>query len=393
MHPKAKQFVEGRKGLFQEIKSKVDPSLHPIWFHFASLGEFEQGRTVLEEIKKKYSQKKLLITFYSPSGYEIRKNTELADYVFYLPVDTAPNARYFLDLIQPEFVVFTKYEYWFHFFNELGKRNIPLLMISAIYREDQVFFKPWGGFFRKTLKNVTYFFVQNEESKALLSKIGFKNVSVTGDTRFDRVFQLSKQPKEVPFITQFINGSSCMIAGSTWKADERVLANTLLRSDKMKLVIAPHEVYADHIAEIQQLFQHSILYSELKSGKDLSEDCRVLIIDGIGILSYLYTYGDIAYIGGGFGAGIHNTLEAATFGKPVIFGPNYYKFQEAKDLIECGAGYSISNEDEFQGVLQEFTKEDKLNFASQSARRYVRGKAGATDIILMYIQTSGLIKS
>lgn len=384
--PKAKQFSEGRKYLFKEIKAKVNPADKPIWFHFASLGEFEQGRTVLEGLKREYPQKKILITFFSPSGYEIRKNTDLADYVFYLPMDTAPNARYFLDLVNPEFAVFTKYEYWFHFFNALEKRKIPLLMISAIYRPDQIFFKPWGFFFRNILKKVSYFFVQNEESLQLLKGIGLENVSLAGDTRFDRVHELALQPKDVPHIEEFISGKTTLIAGSTWPSDEQILAEFLAQNKGIKLVIAPHEVYLSHIQELQELFPDSTTYSDLKADKG-NLNTQVLIIDGIGLLSHLYRYGQIAYIGGGFGAGIHNTLEAATYGRPVIFGPKYDKFQEAKDLLNTQAGFSISSAEELDTVFQQLSSQPSaLQEASEKARQYVQSKSGATALILQYIR-------
>lgn len=388
--PKAKQFSEGRKHLFEEIKAKVSPEDKPIWFHFASLGEFEQGRTVLEGLKNEHPQKKVLITFFSPSGYEIRKDTELADYVFYLPMDTAPNARYFLDLIQPEFAVFTKYEYWFHFFNEVEKRKIPLLMISAIYRPDQIFFKPWGFFFRNILKKVSYFFVQNEESLQLLKSIGLENASLAGDTRFDRVHELALQPKEVPHVEEFISGKTALIAGSTWPSDERILAEFHSRHKDTKLVIAPHEVYLSHIQELQKLFPDSTTYSDLKANKG-NFAAQVLIIDGIGLLSHLYRYGQVAYIGGGFGAGIHNTLEAATYGLPVIFGPKYDKFQEAKDLINVKAGVSIADAEEFGAVFQQLiTHPTALQQASEKARQYVQSKSGATEMILKYMREKHL---
>lgn len=384
--PKAKQFTEGRKYLFEEIKSKVHPEDKPIWFHFASLGEFEQGRTILEEFKKENPQKKILITFFSPSGYKIRKDTELADYVFYLPMDTAPNARYFLDLVNPEFAVFTKYEYWFHFFNELEKRNIPLLMISAIYRPDQIFFKAWGFFFRNILKKVSYFFVQNEESLQLLKTIGLENVSLAGDTRFDRVQKLALQPKDVPHIAEFISEKTALIAGSTWPSDERILAEFHAQYKEVKLIIAPHEVYLSHIQELQKLFPDSTTYSDLKKNKG-NLNAHVLIIDGIGLLSHLYRYGQVAYIGGGFGAGIHNTLEAATYGRPVIFGPKYDKFQEAKDLLNLKAGFSIANAEEFQNIFEQLqTTPASLEKASKNARQYVLDRAGATDQIMKYIR-------
>ncbi|EEI91425.1 3-deoxy-D-manno-octulosonic-acid transferase [Sphingobacterium spiritivorum ATCC 33300] len=385
-HTKARLWTEGRKDWYLRMSQTVETGQKHIWFHFASLGEFEQGRAVLEEIKKKYSDKKIIITFYSPSGYEIRKNTNLADYVFYLPADTAGNAKRFTDLIQPEFVVFTKYEYWYYYFQELAQRQIPLLMISAIFRPEQIFFQPYGGFFRKILECVSYFFVQNEESLHLLKENGFRNVGITGDTRFDRVIQLPLQKKEIPEVAQFVADHPVLIAGSTWPDDEVLLHDLAGQYGEWKMIIAPHEIHDKHIQSIQELFPAALRFSGFSVySPEVIRSAQVLIIDNIGMLSSLYGYGNVAYIGGGFGAGIHNTLEAATYGIPVIFGPKYHKFQEAKDLIECGAGFSISGTAELQTVFAEFQQLEKRVFAGEEARKYVRQRAGATAVIMKYL--------
>ncbi|WP_293912877.1 MULTISPECIES: 3-deoxy-D-manno-octulosonic acid transferase [unclassified Sphingobacterium] len=385
-HTKARLWTEGRKDWYMRMSQTVETGQKHIWFHFASLGEFEQGRAVLEEIKKNYSDKKIIITFYSPSGYEIRKNTNLADYVFYLPEDTSGNAKQFTDLIQPEFVVFTKYEYWHYYFQELAQREIPLLMISAIFRPEQIFFQPYGGFFRKILECVTYFFVQNEESLHLLKENGFRNVGITGDTRFDRVIQLPLQKKDIPEVTQFVAGHQVLIAGSTWPDDEVLLHDLSGKYGEWKIIVAPHEIHDKHIQSILDLFPEALRFSGFTTySAEVIRSAQVLIIDNIGMLSSLYGYGNVAYIGGGFGAGIHNTLEAATYGIPVIFGPKYHKFQEAKDLIECGAGFSISNAAGLQTVFAQLQQSEKRTFSGEEARKYVRQHAGATAVIMKYL--------
>jgi 3-deoxy-D-manno-octulosonic-acid transferase len=376
-HPKAKLWVEGRRDWYAHMSQTVETGQNHIWFHFASLGEFEQGRAVLEGIKKDFPLKKIVITFYSPSGYEVRKNTNLADYVFYLPEDTAKNARLFIDLIKPDFVVFTKYEYWYYYFAELKSRNISLLMISAIFRPDQIFFQSYGGFFRKILTSVTYFFMQNEESVHLLKEHGFRNVGLTGDTRFDRVVDLPKQAKRIAEVTQFVGESPVLVAGSTWLEDEQLLKDLMSKFPEWKLILAPHEIHESHIDAILSLFPTALRFSAFASYSDQTiAAAQVLIIDNIGMLSSLYGYGKVSYIGGGFGAGIHNTLEAATYGVPVIFGPKYHKFQEAKDLIEQGAGFSIHNRDELNRVFACLQDDIKRDYAGAQAKSYVQQHAG-----------------
>lgn len=377
---KAKLFINGRKRIFELIASKISETENPVWFHFASLGEFEQGRPVLEKIKSIKPKEKIVVTFFSPSGYEIRKNYALADGIFYLPIDTPSNAKKFIALIKPKMAIFTKYEFWPNYFKTLSKNNIPLYIISGIFRPNQIFFKWYGGFYRNVLKCVTHFFVQNEESLRLLKSIGVDNVDISGDTRFDRVYENALQPKELPIIKQFCGDNPVLIAGSTWPDDEKLLVDLAAKYPDWKIIIAPHEIHASHIEEIERLFPESIKFSDLET-PNANRQMQTLIIDNIGMLSSLYQYGKIAYIGGGFGVGIHNTLEAAAFGLPVIFGPNYDKFQEAKDLINIGAAKSISNAEELITAFEYFNQ----NESGAIARAYVAEKKGAREIIIAKI--------
>lgn len=391
-HPKAKAWVDGREGLFQQIKQTVEPGQKHAWFHFASLGEFEQGRAVLEALRQQFPQQKIVITFFSPSGYEIRKNTNLADHVFYLPEDTAANAAAFIRLINPSYAVFTKYEYWNFYFKDMGRQQIPIFMISAIFREGQSFFKPWGGFFRGILKQVTFFFVQNKDSIRLLKDIGIVDAAVAGDTRFDRVLELPKAQRNIPQVASFIGLQEALVVGSSWPQDEQLLVHWAAAHPSWKLLLAPHEIHETHIQAILKLFPQALRFSMFESyAVEQVAQAQVLIIDNIGMLSSLYGYGKIAYIGGGFGAGIHNTLEAATYGMPVIFGPKYYKFQEAKDLIEEGAAFSITDAAALNKVFDALTQEEKLLYASAQAKQYVQRNAGATAIILKYLKGKGLL--
>jgi len=376
---KAKLFNQGRKHLFSILQEKITKEQKHIWFHFASLGEFEQGRPVLEKIKVLYPHKKIIITFFSPSGYEVRKNYALADGIFYLPLDTASNARRFIEIVNPEIAVFTKYEFWHHYFKVLKEKNIPLFLISGIFRPNQMFFKWYGGFYRNMLNCITWFFVQNEESVNLLHQIGLKNVELSGDTRFDRVYENAEAVKPLPLIEEFISRAPVLLAGSTWPADENLLTQLTLKHPNWKFVLAPHEIGADHIRQIEKRFPSAIRYSVLQKS---SADKQVLIIDNIGLLSALYQYGTIAYIGGGFGAGIHNTLEAAAFGLPVIFGPRYEKFQEAKDLVLKKAAISVHNEQELEDAFEHFSSQPAFG---QMAKDYVKERKGATEGILKEI--------
>jgi len=385
-NPKAKLFINGRKNVYTQIAQKINPSEKHIWFHFASLGEFEQGRPVLEKLKSLYPAKKIVVTFFSPSGYEIRKNYALAD-VFYLPIDTAANAKRFIASINPEMAIFTKYEFWHFYFKELKDREIPLYVISGIFRESQAFFKWYGGFYRNILKSVTYFFVQNEESKNLLKSIGLDDVIINGDTRFDRVYENAQSPKQLSLIESFIGNSLTLVCGSTWPEDEKILSALPEKYPNWKFIIAPHEIHESHIESIEKQFSvGSVRFSIFSSSNQTpNAEHQTLIVDNIGMLSSLYQYGKVAYIGGGFGTGIHNTLEAAAFGLPVIFGPKYDKFQEAKDLIAIGAAKSISTVEELFDAFEDLTKNED---AAAQAKRYVTDKKGATDQIISMITKS-----
>ena len=389
---KAKQWIAGRK---ERAFIRFEES---IWFHFASLGEFEQGRPVLERMRDLHPASKIVITFFSPSGYEIRKNTPLADAVYYLPLDTAKNAAGFLDTIQPKLAIFTKYEYWYHFFNEARKRRIPIYVVSAIFRPEQAFFKWYGRFPRKILGFVNWFFLQDERSKQLLAGIGLENATVSGDTRFDRVWANAQQPRSISGLEAFKNGQRTFVAGSTWPEDEQLIANLVARHPDLKFIIAPHEISEEKINKLAHLLPaaQTIKYSEISNlipiaigmSPDSYRDSNlnVLIIDNIGMLSSLYQYGEIAYIGGGFGAGIHNTLEAAAFGLPVIFGPNYRKFIEANDLIALKAGFSITDGPDLEAITVTLLNDSAFYAtSSKKAGDYVKEHIGATGTIVEQI--------
>ncbi|CAM4330725.1 3-deoxy-D-manno-octulosonic-acid transferase [Pedobacter westerhofensis] len=378
---KAKLFLNGRKNIFTIIKNKVDITKKHVWFHFASLGEFEQGRPVLEELKHKYPDKLIVITFFSPSGFEIRKNYPLAEGVFYLPLDTKKNAAEFVRLINPEIAIFTKYEFWHHYFSALHQQGVPLFIISGIFRPEQAFFKWYGDFYRGILRNVSYFFVQNQQSVNLLKALDLNNVSLSGDTRFDRVAENAKHPKELPLISKFCGAAPVFIAGSTWLPDEQLLKEVILKFPEWKFIIAPHETHTAHISEILKLLPAAARYTQLGESAAASAD-QVLIIDNIGILSSVYQYGKIAYIGGGFGTGIHNTLEAAAFGLPVIFGPKYDKFQEAKDLLALQAAITVQSAEELSAA---FIRLQKDHAAGAAAKKYVEDKTGSTAQIIKHL--------
>jgi 3-deoxy-D-manno-octulosonic-acid transferase len=381
---KAKLWINGRKN------QVVEHFTESIWFHFASLGEFEQGRPVLEQFRSLYPENKIIVTFFSPSGYEVRKNTPLADAVYYLPLDTQQNAYDFVDAIQPKLAIFTKYEYWYHFFNEMHKRNIPVYIISGILRPGQIFFKWYGSLNRDILGFVKYFFVQDERSKLLLDGVGINNVKVSGDTRFDRVWANAQHPKQIPGIDEFKNRHKIFIAGSTWPHDEKLLSILISQYPDWKFIIAPHEISEERIKKLIDLFpdKHKIRYSHISHLTTHPVNFRdsrmkILIIDNIGMLSSLYQYGDIAYVGGGFGAGIHNTLEAAAFGLPVIFGPNYSKFKEAHDLIDLKAGFSIIDEVDLKETTDKLANDEAFyKNACIKSKDYVKDNTGATKTII-----------
>ena len=381
---KAKQWIDGRKNLLNRLKDEIVPGEPVAWFHCASLGEFEQGRPVIEAYKKKYTDHKILLTFFSPSGYEIRKNYEFADYVYYLPIDTPRNAKQFIDIVNPRIVFFIKYEFWQCFIQEIGRREIPLYLVSGIFRKNQHFFRWYGKNARRMLNNFTHFFVQNKNSHDLLNSIELNNVSISGDTRFDRVFAIAQKAKELPLVEKFKNNSKIIIAGSSWKPDEEIIIGFFNQNSRYKLIIAPHEIHSDNISRIINAFTAKTNVLKYSDANETNiEKADVLIIDSIGMLSSLYKYGDIAYIGGGFGKGIHNTLEAATFGLPVIFGPNYQKFQEALDLLKQQAAFAISSATDYEDIILKLL--DDYDFILQSGNRsanYVKQHCGATNLIL-----------
>jgi len=390
---KARFWVNGRKNLLNNIEAILPENERRIWIHCASLGEFEQGRPVIERLKSLNQGIKIVLTFFSPSGFEVRKNFKGADYIFYLPQDTKTNAKKFISLINPKYVIFVKYEFWVHYINELKSREIPLYLISANFRKGQLFFRWYGGFYRSILHKITHLFVQNENSLELLIEIGITNVTISGDTRFDRVVDIAAQTKDIPLVSLFKQNKKILIGGSTWNKDNELIVD-LINSESLKdtkFIIAPHEIHEKDIEElINSIKIKSIRYSEANENNII--EAMVLIIDNIGLLSSLYRYADIAYIGGGFGKGIHNTLEAATFGMPVLFGPNYKKFREAIDLVKLGAAFPVNSSKELTDIVNDlFIDQNKLNHLSEIAKNYVNNNKGATDIIIdkiNHLQTS-----
>jgi 3-deoxy-D-manno-octulosonic-acid transferase len=381
---KAKLFVAGRKNWEQQLKAKIDPAAKYIWFHCASLGEFEQGRPLIEAVKEQFPAYKIILTFFSPSGYEIRKNYALADVISYLPLDSQRNARTFINIVNPEKVFFVKYEYWYNYINELHNRKIPLYLVSAIFRKEQPFFSktPWGKWYLQMLYKVEHLFVQNEISGELLKSVGIKNYTIAGDTRFDRVAAIAAAAKEIPPIEKFKGNSLLVVAGSTWKPDEELLISFINQSNGIKYVIAPHEVSAANVTRIKQAITKPVIeYSKVKETEIAGFD--VIIIDSIGLLSSLYRYGDIAYIGGGFGVGIHNILEAATFGLPIVFGPNYQKFKEAVDLNAEGGSFPIADETALDVTLKRLTRDEThRKKAAEISKNYVAKNVGSTGVII-----------
>lgn len=381
---KARLFVKGRKNWKKELSAKIIKGEKYIWFHCASLGEFEQGRPVIEEIKRQFPDNRILLTFFSPSGYEIRKHYEKADLVFYLPHDTRRNARTFLKIVQPEKAFFVKYDYWYFFISELKRRKIPLFIISAIFRDEQFFFRKdfIGKWYRQMLFFCEHLFVQDERSAKLLKSVGVENCTVSGDTRFDRVSAIAAAAKEVPLVDKFKNDALLIVAGSTWKPDEELLAAFINQNPEVKIIIAPHEVTPENINNPERMLKKPSIRLSKAENAGLNK-VQVLIIDSVGLLSSLYRYGDVAYIGGGFGAGIHNILEAATFGVPVIFGPAYRKFKEAVDLKKAGGAFAVSSYSELKAVLNRLlTDEKKRAKSSGICKKYIEENTGATNIIV-----------
>jgi 3-deoxy-D-manno-octulosonic-acid transferase len=389
---KAKRWLAGREDLWAQLENQLATKEPIIWIHSASTGEFEQAKPVIEQLKKSYPAYKVLVTFFSPSGFHAARKYSLADYKFYLPVDTLKNAERFLNIVQPELVIFVKYEFWYHHLKGIHNRNIPLLLISSAFRKNQAFFKWYGGFYKKMLHFFNWIFVQDVSSLDLLNQHGIHHCSISGDTRFDRVAAIEENFSDIPLVAGFAGTQNVMVAGSTWPPDEEILAALAAQQPALKLIIAPHEITEDHIINIQKRFPATVRFSQLKEEEPNSQDYQTLIIDNIGMLSRLYKYATITYVGGAFKTGLHNVLEAAVYGKPVIFGPNYQKFREAKELIAAGGAFSISNT---TGLLQKVSvllnDQQTLAVACEAAARYVRDHKGATKRILQTIQEKRLL--
>ena len=403
---KVRKMWRGERDAFRILKEKVDPEAKYVWFHAASLGEFEQGRPLMEQLRKDHPEYKILLTFFSPSGYEVRKNYEGADIITYLPLDTITNARRFLRLIRPVMAFFIKYEFWYNYLHILKHRNVPVYSVSSIFRPDQVFFKWYGRQYGRVLNCFTHFFVQNEISKELLGKIGIDCVSIVGDTRFDRVLQIKEAAKQLPLVEAFLmkqgdgsfvtshgvtkEPSPCFIAGSSWPPDEEIFIKYFNQHKDWKLIIAPHVIGEDHLKQIEKLLEgrRVIRYSEYSDNSENSDqlqNAEVLIVNCFGLLSSIYHYGDIAYVGGGFGVGIHNLLEAAVWNVPVFFGPNNERFQEAQELKKSG-GFEITCYEDFERQMDRFlADEDYLKAQGQLAGHFVKGQAGATQEVLSSI--------
>ena len=380
---KAKQFAEGRKNIFERMAQAISADDRVVWMHVASLGEFEQGRPILEEIRSKYPDRKILLTFFSPSGYEIRKNYAGADYIFYLPVDTPSNVTRFLDIAHPELAVFVKYEFWVNYLNELKRRGIRSYLVSAIFRPNSVFFRTYGTMWREALDAFEQMFVQNEESRELLHSIGFDNAIVAGDTRFDRVASIAKAAKPVEMVAAFKGDSKLFVAGSTWGPDEDILLPLINANPDIRFVIAPHEMEESRINKILQSVRGGAKrYTECDAQTDFSST-QMLVLDTIGILSSVYGYATWSYIGGGFGVGIHNTLEAATFGLPIAFGPKYEKFKEARDMVALGAATSVTSAEELATWFAPLRDDEAyLSKVSAIAKDYTAKNQGATALFM-----------
>lgn len=397
---KVRKMWRGEREAFKILKQKVDPNAKYIWFHAASLGEFEQGRPLMERIRKDYPQYKILLTFYSPSGYEVRKNYEGADIICYMPVDTRLNAIRFLRLVRPVMAFFIKYEFWSNFLHILKHRNIPTYSVSSIFREDQVFFKWYGRSYAGVLKCFTRFFVQNEESKRLLEGIGITALDVVGDTRFDRVLQIKEAAKQLPICEAFRTGVASsqsadvphhdfkvFVAGSSWPPDENIFIPFFNEHKDWRLLIAPHVIAEEHLKLILSLIKGKKVVRYTQTTPEEAAEADVLIIDCFGLLSSMYNYGDVAYIGGGFGVGIHNTLEAAVWNMPVIFGPNNKKFQEAQGLLKLGGGFEINTYEDFSGLMSSLMNDETfLKQAGDKAGAFVAHLAGATDKVLASVK-------
>jgi 3-deoxy-D-manno-octulosonic-acid transferase len=382
---KVRKMWKGEREAFRILKEKVDPEAKYVWFHAASLGEFEQGRPLMEELRREHPEYKILLTFFSPSGYEVRKNYEGADIITYLPLDTITNARRFLRTVRPVMAFFIKYEFWYNYLHILKHRGVPVYSVSSIFRPDQVFFKWYGRQYGKVLNCFTHFFVQNEESRILLAKIGITDVTIVGDTRFDRVLQIKEAAKQLPIVEKFLEQKpKVFVAGSSWPPDEEIFIKYFNQHPEWKLIIAPHVIGEDHLRQIEKLLEGRkvVRYTKASENSQTSENADVLIIDCFGLLSSIYRYGDVAYVGGGFGVGIHNLLEAAVWSVPVFFGPNNQKFQEAQGLKQNG-GLEITDYESFASQMDRLAKDaDYLKSQGTQAGRFVESLSGATEKVL-----------
>ena len=389
---KLRKMWQGEQDAVQTLRKKVEPDADYIWFHAASLGEFEQGRPLMEQIKKSYPQYKILLTFFSPSGYEVRKNYEGADIITYLPIDTVGNARQFLRTVRPVMAFFIKYEFWYNYLHILQYRGIPAYSVSSIFRPDQVFFKWYGRGYGRVLKCFTRFFVQNEESRKLLESIGIHDTMVVGDTRFDRVLQIKEASKQLPIVERFVKGTpedpkKVFVAGSSWQPDEEIFLKYFNNHRDWKLIVAPHVIGEDHLKFIFSLIKDKKVVRYTQATEDNVADADVLIIDCFGLLSSVYHYGDVAYVGGGFGVGIHNVLEAAVWGMPVLFGPNNKHFAEAQGLLQSGGGIEIEDYETFSLIMSQLSDDSAYyGTCGQEAGAFVQSLAGATKKVLSSVK-------
>lgn len=392
-HPKARAFVTGRNNLLRRLAAAFQSNTSPvIWVHCASLGEFEQGRPVIEALKKEFTDIKILLTFFSPSGYEVRKQYAQADHVCYLPWDTRKNAQKFISITKPVLAIFIKYEFWAHYTHALAARKIPTLSISSIFREGQLFFRPYGGFYRQILRNFTFFFVQNDVSLKLLRSIGIKNCMRSGDTRFDRVYQIVRNNDEITIAKNFKGDQKTFVVGSCWPEDLEVLI-PFINENKMKFIIAPHEISESTVAMLERSLQVRSIRFSMAATAPL-EDYQVLIIDNVGMLSRLYRYGEFAFIGGAFGKGLHNILEAACYGVPIFFGnKNYGKFQEAIDLINRGGAFEVADYPDFKSKYEMLNTPESFLLACEVTRQYVEENLGATEKIMKFCRENLSVKT
>lgn len=381
---KVRKMWLGERAAYGELERKIKPGDRYVWFHAASLGEFEQGRPLIEQLRRKHPEYKILLSFYSPSGYEVRKDYKGADIVCYMPVDTRKNARRFIDLVKPEMAFFIKYEFWYNFIHELYLRHIPVYSVSSIFRPDQIFFRWYGKSYGKVLRCVTRFFVQNEKSRQLLNYIGINDVDVVGDTRFDRVLQIKEASKRLPIVENFVGQCpQVFVAGSSWPPDEERFMPYFNAHKEWKLIIAPHVIGEDHLKQIMSLIKDKKVVRYTQTTAAEAADADVLIIDCFGLLSSIYNYGTVSYVGGGFGVGIHNVLEAAVWDMPVIFGPNNKRFQEAQGLMQACGGFEYNTPEEFAALMDKFASDNSyLKDCGEKAGRFVQSLAGATKKIL-----------